>query len=167
MNITSSTRRFVPLVLAITSFGCNGQDVYQNGKHPTVTRSSYILHPHKYYCKNDPYSCKECPVGKPDRVVKIAHGPYQEGDPRKGDVPAVINVWFLCDDINRLVPPPGAEDSDTFICRREPADGFVEYEGKKYSCAQSAEGDQKQELGTIEPGESKTVTVPIHVKGAQ
>lgn len=134
--------------------------VFQNGVHPTVRYDYYELHKHAFECKNDPYECKECPVGSPKRIISVPHGDYV-------DVPVGINVFFACDTINRLVPESGlGVDDDQFLCERTPKDGFVKLGGKVYSCSteEKANPSQKFSLGTIQPGESKTFEIPITIK---
>ena len=63
-------------------------------------------------------------------------------------------------DINTLVPASGA-DSDVFLCMREPHDGFVVLDGYKIPCAGGTAVEVKVDLGTLKPGESKTVTIPL------
>jgi hypothetical protein len=141
------------LAAVIQLAGCQ-QPIFQNGAHPTVRYGYYRLHPHRFSCKDDPYSCKECPVGKPDRVIHLKHGNYR-------DVPVEVNLFFACDEINMLVPEHGpGVYSDEFVCQREPQDGFIEMGGHTYSCAQSPQPD-KFSLGTLKPGETKTLTIPI------
>lgn len=130
--------------------------IYQNGIHPTVRSWYYDLHPHAFACKDDPYSCKECPVGKSDRVIDIPHGDYV-------NVPDEVNLFFACDEINMLIPEHGGPDGDSYLCEREPADGFVRYREHVYSCSPGKDVPtaQKQDLGAIKPGETKTVTIPL------
>ncbi len=130
--------------------------VFQNGSHPTVRYSYYVDHQHAFDCKHDPYSCQECPVGKPDRVIHLNHGNYR-------DVPVEVNLFFACDDINRLVPEAGiGVDDDEFLCQREPQDGSIEFGGKIYSCKEPADkGSQTIESGDLQPGESKSITIQV------
>lgn len=109
--------------------GGTGDPIVIGKRHPYVRGWYYEKYPHAFDCKDDAYSCASCPVGPKDRVIDVGHGHYQ-------DVPPAINAFFACDDINMLVPEKGYEDSDTFLCQREPADGSVivggEISGKKY-----------------------------------
>lgn len=136
--------------------------VKQHGIHPVVARWYYELHPHAFQCPNGEYGCKSCPVGKPDRVVVI------QNKDKAYDVPAQINGFFACGDINRLIPEPERVDGhdvwdDSFLCEREPPDGSIEIDGHRFSCAQENEGAQHVNVGDLAPGESKgfTITVPV------
>jgi hypothetical protein len=134
--------------------------IFQNGAHPTVRHDYYEMHKHAFDCKDDPYSCKECPVGSPERAISFTHGAYR-------DVPVEINRFFACYEINTLVPEAGFDvDSDQFLCQRSPQDGFVKFGDKVYSCKQEQDDSPAQtfNLGTIQPGESKTVTIPVTVQ---
>lgn len=145
--------------LAVVVAGCSGQanepwPVVVGGKHPYVRGLYYELHPDAFKCKDDPYACAACPVGNSDRVIEIRNRD------KSYDVPTQVNAWFACGDINMLVPEKGYADSDVFICERTPPDGSIKIDGHTIKCAGEPQG-QKTELGTIQPGESKTITVPI------
>jgi hypothetical protein len=129
--------------------------IFYRGVHPTVRHDYYMDHPHAFDCKDDPYSCKECPVGKPDRVIKVVQPSYME-------VPDQVNGFFACSDINMLVPEQGlGVDSDQFICQREPQDGFIELNGHRYSCKSDIDQGHTINLGDLQPGETKTLTIPV------
>ena len=134
--------------------------------HPTVSSWYSELHGrHTFNCLDSPehsdYSCKSCPVGPPDRVVEFPHGDYR-------DVPITINAYFACGAINTLIPEPSSfHDSDEFYCEREPADGYIVLGGHKISCAGSDQGGTTTNLGTIQPGETKTLTLPVPDKEFQ
>lgn len=134
----------------------------QHGIHPVVKRWYYDLHPHAFKCADDPYDCASCPVGPPDRVINIP-------DRSKAyDVPTQVNAFFACDDINMLVPEPEKYNghdvfSDVFLCARRPADGYILIDGQKISCSGQDMG-RPVNLGTIEPGETKSLTIPLETK---
>ena len=95
------------------------------GPHPYVKGWYYKARPRAFQCESDPYDCKECPVGKPDRVITV-NDTYV--------APAQVNSFFGCDDINRLVPEKGYADGDVFICHREPEDGSIMLNGRIVRC---------------------------------
>lgn len=124
------------------------------GIHPAVAAWYHRLHPNAFSCKDDPYECASCPVGAHDRVITIP----EEAIPYK--VPREVNAYFLCNDINRLVPDTNGW-SDIFICKRFPQDGSIVLHGLKISCAAIPEGTRIH-LGDLAPGESGTITIPAH-----
>lgn len=124
------------------------------GIHPAVAGWYYDLHPRAFQCKSDPYACRECPVGAKDRVVDVPN------TDKAYDVPTQVNAWFACGDINMLVPAAGSSaDFDTFLCERRPHDGSIRIDGQLIHC--SGETGTTTQLGTIQPGESKTITVEV------
>jgi hypothetical protein len=126
--------------------------IFWNRTKPTVRYDSYVSAPHQFDCPDNEGTCKQCPVGEPDRVIRFAHGEYR-------DVPESVNVYFACTEINMLVPESGPGVwSDEFICQREPQDGFVQLNGHRYACAEVPRGTTFS-LGTLQPGESKSVPV--------
>lgn len=134
----------------------DSSQIFQRGTRTMVRHDYYEAHPHAFDCKGDRYGCPECPVGKADRVINFTHGDYD-------GVPDTINVFFACAKINMLVPEPGpGVSSDEFLCQREPQDGVVAFHGRRYPCSEQDRGT-KYELGDLQPGETKTITIPVPV----
>lgn len=144
----------VPTVVGIVV--CAKPTIFTHrGISPAVAGWYYRLHPHAFTCKDDPYSCRQCPVGKPDRIITVP------GSAKAYDVPTNINAYFACDAINMLVPAADSgADSDVFLCERAPHDGSVKIDGHVINCAGESLGT-RIDLGTIEPGESKSITVEV------
>jgi hypothetical protein len=132
----------------------------RRGLHPAVRTWYYELHKKAFDCDTltdggDPYGCEACPVGKPDRIIDVPN------KLKAYDVPTAVNAFFACDDINMLVPEKSEwVDDDVFLCERKPPTGSIRIDGRVINCGGQPR-QQEQNLGTLEPGESKTITIPI------
>lgn len=129
------------------------------GIHPAVSAWYYQAHPRGFQCdksSDDPYECESCPVGKPDRIVDV---PDKNKEYDTGYI--AIDKYFACDAINTLIPEKAAgADDDVFLCTHKPLTGSVRIDGHVYHCGDIPPA-QSVSLGDVQPGESKTITIPF------
>lgn len=85
----------------------------------------------------------------PNRVVVISDSE------KHYDVPAAVSAFFACSDINTIL------DGDRILYQNEPHTGFVIVDGQRFDCRAIQERSTTIKLGTIEPGESKEVSVLV------
>jgi hypothetical protein len=126
----------------------------KRGVSPSVRLLFYLQNPKAFRCGQD-YYCKSCPVGNHDRVIRVPNSM------KAYRIDSFGNAYFACLDINMLVPSGLAgEDHDVFICSREPMDGTVILDRKTFHCADFNSHIISGDLGTIAPGETKSVELP-------